>query len=1153
MSQVTCSQCGGANPPRSKYCNLCGHELPPATSVVCPRCQRDNPLHLMYCDECGARLHEAAPPPTSERRSRPESASTRAIDLPLRTPDGDEALSPPDAMDSAALTDWLRLEGIGGAAPDAPEEDDGPASGHLGSEDPSELIDVPESPADAEPWEDDVLSAALPADEPEAWADPPAEAGDAPSTAASPFSEFARWLEDQEEDEPPPEVAAPAPTPADEPTEAPAPPEDEPDPEAAGFQLDWLNEAGPPIESAAIDLPAAAGDLPDWLDDAMSDDGVKSDEAGDAFAELLAGMPTDPTAEAPSPPESPVGADAWFDGDDALSGDESLGAAEDTGEDDAEASEPDWLDDFSSLPTAEDEAGAQPWLSDAQADDLGARARDESDAEATRLAAGDFPTWLQEASARPDPDEGPDDGPVPDWLSGLADVAQDGADLPSLPDDPSALAVPASEAPAEPDDPLDWLAELGLDDQLPDEPNEMADAELEDESAALAPGAVDAPVAAAEAGAAGEDDAWDDFDDEAVEPEAGTFQRWLKGAAVETIPEPPTVSEFDQWLDDPAELEAAEPDGPEPPAAMPAPPAVADGPDIPEWLRGPDGPAELALPDLDGLADELEAAPAEQPGSGGPPEPAPAAPPDELPDWLATMREGNLGPAGEEAAPTRQTGPASRPESFADIPADLVSGELPDWLLDSQPLDTDGPGLGLPGILDSPVSGPVDPLLDESLPEWLRPDDATFNEALDAAMAARSRRPKGEASGGEWSDFLDGATLDELPGDLELPSAREFARMGDKDSRSLAAADIPDWLQPYKPRELRKAGETELPDEPIEESGPLAGLRGVVDIEPLIAAPHTDVRAPAPFAVSAEHREQVKLLHRLAASGGVTALDVVSESGSALSRGARLLLALALLATALLGALAPSWLAGIAASSAQAPAAATSGALEAIMASAGRPVLIAFAYTPAFEAELAPQAELLLRQLAALDSPVLAISGSAAGVTLADRAFARVPDARGVNLGLLPGELAGLRALGACLREGAACQTVAGKPMDLGQFGAEPALLLVITGDRGRLVGWIEQVALVTERPLVAAVTQSLAPVTTPYFVSGRLAGVVGGETEAAAYERQWLGAGEAMNNRAAASVPARWLAILLLIGGNAYHLANGLRRRGRGSGEAAA
>jgi hypothetical protein len=215
-------------------------------------------------------------------------------------------------------------------------------------------------------------------------------------------------------------------------------------------------------------------------------------------------------------------------------------------------------------------------------------------------------------------------------------------------------------------------------------------------------------------------------------------------------------------------------------------------------------------------------------------------------------------------------------------------------------------------------------------------------------------------------------------------------------------------------------------------------------------------------------------------------------------------------------------------------------AQDALSAAAGRPVIVAFEYTPAMAGALDPEADALLQSFVNNDSTVIAVSQSAPGVAMAQQALQRAGAEQGDVLGYIPGGPVGLRRLRHCLNAGGDCQTLYGRPLDNGLRDAlsDTALIVVLAGDGNELLDWIEQVGTSTEIPLLAAVTPAVAPVAAPYHSSGQLTGVFSNiaQTENAPQASTLSGTPTALTL-------TQWLAAAAMFFGGLYYLVVGPAR----------
>ncbi len=484
---------------------------------------------------------------------------------------------------------------------------------------------------------------------------------------------------------------------------------------------------------------------------------------------------------------------------------------------------------------------------------------------------------------------------------------------------------------------------------------------------------------------------------------------------------------------------------------------------------------------------------------------------EEIPDWIASMRP-SQGIVGSEL-------PGVFPEidlrdTLEGIPEELAGAELPDWLQDT-PLDSAPP----------PVFEAPNKEAQMEIPDWLQPD-AGETESGVSQSGVLADQPEAGSSRDEWRSLLE-----------ELPPLTPLAE-------SLPKAEIPEWVQQLKPRELTGEPPRE-PEGPEEQSGPLKGLQGIVTIEPSIARPRS-VALAAPYVTTPEQQQQVALLHQLTQEAPETLTSLETKSAYDTAVWLRISLAILLIVVLLVGLRGP----GVVALGEAVPT--NVQAVEtAVSAAAGQPVLVAVEYTPAMAGELSPQAELLLAQLEANGSPVLITSQYAAGTAVASN----LPAAANARMiGYLPGETIGLRQLGNCLAARSSCEELNGRVLDanlqadLSQVG----LVIVLTGDRDSLVNWIEQVGSLNDgAPLVAGVTQALTPLARSYAATDLLNGFLGGIPETAVYEQLVTLPESDVRSRLNAQILGQLLAgTLLLIGLISYggqSLASSRRQKKQG------
>lgn len=1106
MSNLTvCRECNTPNTPGSKFCNNCGARLPLGTNLICPNCETSNPRNRVFCDNCGTRLVKEETPKAPGKPEEP-TGGTKAFSLPARPPGETGELDP------NTLPDWLKTGDTGAVDSDHVTDDQTDelpewlkASLKAKGADPDKLPRLEELTPEKRTTDD------LPD-----WL---VSEGDTSPIIDSPkeiSTEIYLDLVSRAEDTPDP----------DEPFDA-----------SQANLPDWLAEAAsfPDIvphadsrrapddsdDPAAFEPPAE----PEPVDDARP----LAESPGQADDQDLTDWLAEPDALAQSPPAGEAagrsGLTDWLTDPDAFADPDEAGSAGAAGltdwlveaEDGASDSDSELADSASGLtgwltepdldpdtdPTtakAAGEAELADWLADLdQLGEAGDVDAGEEEGEANILfeetaAAGPMPEATDAADASPP--EGDVAELLPDWL---ADGAAEDDTLVAADETDEEFDDLFAAEPITTESELAWLAASGgptledeeSDDWLAAEPGETS--QVGDEATAE-------PEQRAPAADLGWLDELAAFDsDAATARQTIDTEEQPEGQYPEDIP----------TIDGATTAEPSEPE-PTTSSATTADPAdnwlvtdsfSQDDPlveeELPDWLEHL-GPPVSSQPPESGVEDELRE--------------EPLLPSEDLPEWIASLRPNSslLG----SSLPSALSSTSPLPEPLQDIPEELAGAELPEWLQD------------LP--ISETTSTPAEEGSD--IPDWL----------VDL--------PEGY----ETSDIPAGQEWDNILGDLPPAVPLE---------QTLARADIPDWVQALKPRDLLTqppvaqsplAGEPEEPKEAAPTSGPLAGMQGVVAIEPVILKPRTESafdHLVATLSPTPAQQEQVTLLRQLARSEPGSATAVMPKTARGLSPLAtslwlRLLLAGILIATILLGLLVPDLVIGMGGSPTAPAPASVESVYTVVEAAAGRPVLVAFDYTPALAGELTPHANLLLAQLEANGSAVLTVSQYAAGTAVAASTQA-VPRQ---DLGYLAGEAVGLRQLGNCLSHQITCETVPGWAQHVAIQPAlsDVALIIVLTGERNTLVNWVEQVGTNSEIPIVAAITQALAPVAAPYVATGQLEAVLAGTTADTVYEERF-GPGLAGDGRRPFAVqPLAQLvaAALLLIGSLIYGISGTVSKR---------
>lgn len=205
---------------------------------------------------------------------------------------------------------------------------------------------------------------------------------------------------------------------------------------------------------------------------------------------------------------------------------------------------------------------------------------------------------------------------------------------------------------------------------------------------------------------------------------------------------------------------------------------------------------------------------------------------------------------------------------------------------------------------------------------------------------------------------------------------------------------------------------------------------------------------------------------------------------------------------------------------------------------AGARVLLAWEYDPTTQGEMQLLAEPILLHLRRQRAGAATVSLRPFGPAVAADAYAaseRLPAAAGlfspppVELGFIPGQAAALRALAIAPIGAANLPELSGQALNLAADAPLTAFDLIILFSAEPAAGreWVEQVTARQPIPLIVAASGAAAPALRPYAQTGQITALLGGYTDALAYESLLgLPAGRAAGQMQAQS----WAHGLLLI-----------------------
>jgi hypothetical protein len=808
---------------------------------------------------------------------------------------------------------------------------------------------------------------------------------------------------------------------------------------------------------------------------------------------------------------------------------------------------------------AEDEDEIPTWLAGLRGEGEKApyeetsKGEDQDDMAALRSMLGE--------SAPAAPEE--ESSPLPDWMAelGASEEGQAGADQWSTLRQEGAAEPPQSEQPSfTSDSDFRWEADFGSD-SAPQAESADEEKSFDTELPAWLQDTNEPQIGATDTGLpswlggeerpAGEEEsapmsfegdlpAWlQDKDEPSQDESADTGTPVWMGSESPATPSqdeaqtPPIEGELPSWLASLGEGESGE-DAPSQSIEEPAAKSTTD------WLASFDEESTKAEPPqppesaIKSTTDWLASLDEEAPGTV--PQPSPALPADEgeMPDWLSSLgAEDTQEPrSGEPEEPVASEGlpswlAALGEESSEPLPQEgyQTPGEvdMPDWLDSHGEESTASEAEGL-----SPSEQFAEPsqiASEAELPGWLASLGETTGESTEPAEepeipALASDLQADEA--GTSPTFVDDEGQPIATEDMEaifsmgmpdwLSDAQGITEEGSElpaaeaQEDELRPAELPGWVQAMRPVES-VISETEKPptgDEPVEEQGPLAGLRGVLPAVAGVGPSSKPKSYSVKLQASEDQQASAALLEKLLAEE-VNPEPVAAQRVVPTQRILRWIIAAVLL---LVVGAAVYYSPQVSRIPNSVPPE-TKAVLDFVGSSlpANAPVLVVFDYEAARAGEMEAAAAPLIDQMLTLKSPRLSlVSSTPAGSGLAERFMnilrADRPLARNenfINLGYLPGGAAGVQAFAgdpAATKQFATSGEAAWSTPVLQNVGAlsDFAAIILLTDDVETARIWIEQ----TEgnrgeaRLLVVSSAQS-GPMIRPYLRSGQVYGMVTG------------------------------------------------------------
>jgi hypothetical protein len=603
----------------------------------------------------------------------------------------------------------------------------------------------------------------------------------------------------------------------------------------------------------------------------------------------------------------------------------------------------------------------------------------------------------------------------------------------------------------------------------------------------------------------------------------------------------PNEQESPNWLDSLKAKSAAIRKDDQP---VPAPSAQPQN--APDWLAGPPGNPEPTPPSVNPIES--------------------AIPAENLPDWLNQLKGKSIdpeSPSDKNPEPTEKNpiNPdwLSSPGSEASKPATPSAEKIPDWLstADGKNYAESQEGLGIPGEEHSSIAP------ENKIPDWVtqfhsdsagKADEESRVEPLNVPSDPTTQKEDAGALP-DWLAGIRPASEEDSSGTHALISNADIFASNDGDE-SAFVLETPDWLSKITPEQatekqpasnaersgLDNPEVSELPSwvqamRPVEsvvgearqdseggagvteQSGPLAGLNGVLPVGPgiglLSKPPAYSVRLQA---TEGQQRYAAALEDLINNEGQPKTIKTTRIVTNRLWRWSISILLILSVGIPLVTKT-PLSQPGVLESPEMKDAFSSISSLQ-----PNAPVLVVFDYSPALSGEVEAAATPLIDQLLSMNPRITLISTSPTGPALAERFLSDTqvsptvagynyqPDQQYVDLGYLAGGQSGIQFF-ALSPEKAAPFTLGRKPAwqtaplqgieKLSDF----ATILILTDDAetGRI--WIEQTSsAIGGIPVLMVISAQAEPMLLPYYYSGQIkglvTGLVGGEAYAQTYNR---------------------------------------------------
>ncbi len=490
----------------------------------------------------------------------------------------------------------------------------------------------------------------------------------------------------------------------------------------------------------------------------------------------------------------------------------------------------------------------------------------------------------------------------------------------------------------------------------------------------------------------------------------------------------------------------------------------------------------------------------------------------ETTDWIQKLRQ--------------ETPVEEKPSVPPAVPAGEPAHPAEDWI---ERLRASEPPEGT-----TPVPAPSEPSPDLEKP--VETAERTGQPATQAPVptAPPSATTPGAAPASNELGPTDEIAVEELPDWLRVP--QPTAAAAEPVEETLAKQEqFPDWVAALRPAEAMPAplaGETK--GEPMESTGPLAGLRGVLPLAAAITQPHGKSQ-PAKAQVKSSGRLFDSILAETFPTGELPDRKTI-KTVRTMRPLIYLLLALAVIVPFAL----PPGLTGTFIPISNTPAAEFYDVVQALPAESI--VLVAFDYDASMTGEMDVQANAVLGDLVRRRAKIVAVSTLDTGPQVAQRVLSATAAASGyrygadyLNLGYLPGHEAGLASLAATglpwtQKDYIQNQNLAAYPLAANIKGLSDIQLIVeFSGSEDALKMWMEQVQPRADVPIAAGVSAAVEPRARAYRNARQLVALLGGLMGAAQYEILSRQPGLAVISANAQSAAQAILVIIVIMGNIAY------------------